>query len=324
MSINAEDSCIQTLPLVTLHGMWDKAGKLLSMSNGITAAPCEDQKARMALSFSTKVPHFVSSRPNGRYVCDSSCIQWKSANICSHTLAVAECNGELKQFVEWYTSSGVSPNITVLGMEGLPKGRAGQKGGRPKKTRSRSVTKPEQLMTITHSCAFSECGPSGVNIGASTNPVHYNVTVPPAARRGPPPLITVPNTSQTPPLVHPSVHPPANPPNVNPFFLKFIQGNIRICQGCRGSLRTSDGALPSPPFDLAVARAEQRPFRDLRGNLITPKRPTIYHYHCTADCIKAAEPNFIPSSIHIPQDILPQLHAAHIDHLMNNFKITIQ
>ena len=47
----------------------------------------------------------------------------------------SECNGELKQFVEWYTSSGVSPNITVLGMEGLPKGRAGQKGGRPKKNK---------------------------------------------------------------------------------------------------------------------------------------------------------------------------------------------
>ena len=52
----------------------------------------------------------------------------------------SECNGELKQFVEWYTSSGVSPNITVLGMEGLPKGRAGQKGGRPKKKQDLGVS----------------------------------------------------------------------------------------------------------------------------------------------------------------------------------------
>ena len=39
----------------------------------------------------------------------------------------------ITMLVEWYTSSGVSPNITVLGMEGLPKEHAGQKGGRPKK-----------------------------------------------------------------------------------------------------------------------------------------------------------------------------------------------
>ena len=129
LSIDAEDSGIETLPLVTLHGMWEKASKLLTMGNGITAAPSDDKKARMASSFSGKTPHFVSSRSGGQYVCDSACIQWNSAKICSHTLAVAEANGELKQFLQWYSTSGVSPNITVLGMEGLPKGRAGQKGG---------------------------------------------------------------------------------------------------------------------------------------------------------------------------------------------------
>ena len=43
------------------------------MDNGITAAPSNDKKARMASS-------------------------WNSAKICSHILAVAEANGELKQF----------------------------------------------------------------------------------------------------------------------------------------------------------------------------------------------------------------------------------
>ena len=125
LSIDAEDSGIETLPLVTLQCMWEKASKLLTMDNGITAAPSNDKKARMASSFSGKTPHFVSSRSGGQYVCDSTCIQWNSAKICSHTLAVAEANGELKQFLQWYSTSGVSPNITVLGMEGLPKGRAG-------------------------------------------------------------------------------------------------------------------------------------------------------------------------------------------------------
>ena len=132
LSIDAEDSGIETLPLVTLQCMWEKASKLLTMGNGITAAPSDDKKARMTSSFSGKTPHFVSSRSGGQYVCDSTCIQWNSAKICSHTLAVAEANGELKQFLQWYSTSGVSPNITILAMEGLPKGRAGQKGGRAK------------------------------------------------------------------------------------------------------------------------------------------------------------------------------------------------
>lgn len=63
LSVDAEDSGIETLPLVTLQGMWEKACKLLTMSNGITAALGDDEKARMVSSFSGKTPHFVSSNP---------------------------------------------------------------------------------------------------------------------------------------------------------------------------------------------------------------------------------------------------------------------
>ena len=318
MSIQAEDSGIETLPLVTLHGMWEKATKLLAMDNCITAAPGDDKRARMVSSFSSKTPHFVSSRTKSQYVCDSACVQWNSSKICSHTLAVAETNGELKDFLQWYSTSRVSPNITNLAMEGLPKGRAGQKGGRAKRKRTRSDAKPEHLVTIAQ-CTTSECGPSGVNIGASTSQVNYNVLLPSTgAVRGPPPLISVPVTPPT--LSTPIV---ADPPNVNPFYLKFIKGNIRVCQGCRGSLKTTDGDVPSPPYDLAVARAEQRPFRDSSGNLITPKRPTVYHYHCKVECIKAVEPHFVPSSVRIPEDVCPKLCTAHIQHLTNQFHLTL-
>ena len=34
--------------------------------------------------------------------------------------------------------------------------------------------------------------------------------------------------------------------NPNTFYLKFIQGNIRMCQGCRNSLRSVDGKVPPP------------------------------------------------------------------------------
>ena len=36
--------------------------------------------------------------------------------------------------------------------------------------------------------------------------------------------------------------------NVNPFNFKNLAGNIHVCEGCRGSLRSADGIAPSPPF----------------------------------------------------------------------------
>ena len=82
----------------------------------------------------------------------------------------------------------------------------------------------------------------------------------------------------------------------NPFYIKVITGNIRICQGCRDTLYTVDGQIPAPPYmyDLTIARAEQLSYRDTSGNLITPRKATTSHYHCWIECIKAAEPNFVP------------------------------
>ena len=80
----------------------------------------------------------------------------------------------------------------------------------------------------------------------------------------------------------PNVNPPrpSQPPNVNPFYVKFIAGNVGICQGYKGFLKTTDNCIPTPPFDIVVARSENRPFKDASGNLITPKRATVYHYYC--------------------------------------------
>ena len=60
-------------------------------------------------------------------------------------------------------------------MKGLPTGHAGQKGGHPKRKRSRNTEKAKQLVTITKSDVSSECGPNGFNMGASISQVNYNV-----------------------------------------------------------------------------------------------------------------------------------------------------
>ena len=75
--------------------------------------------------------------------------------------------------------------------------------------------------------------------------------------------------------------PPSLPANPNPFYIKFISGNIRVCQRCKGSLRTAGNSIPIL-HNLCIARAEKRPYGDASGNLITSKSHNSYkacHYH---------------------------------------------
>ena len=96
-------------------------------------------------------------------------------------------------------------------------------------------------------------------------------------------------------------------PNTNPFYVKFIVGNMRVCQGCKGMLKRSDGSVPASPFDLCVARAERRSFRDSNGILITPQKEQPAHYHFNLNCIRAVAPTFVPSSLVVPPDVGPKL-----------------
>lgn len=95
--------------------------------NGITVAPGSDPKARMIVSYSQDAPHHIRNHSDGRYLCDSHCPQWMSSQICSHTLAVVEHNGDLMNFLQWYIKSGQTPNISMLALSGISRGR-GQKG----------------------------------------------------------------------------------------------------------------------------------------------------------------------------------------------------
>ena len=89
-TISTEERGISTLPYITLQMIWQKAEKLLNSENAITSAPGSDAKARMVLSQSSAVPHFVTAHDDGQYLYDNSCPQWVSSKICSHTIAAAE------------------------------------------------------------------------------------------------------------------------------------------------------------------------------------------------------------------------------------------
>ena len=107
--------------------------------------------------------------------------------------------------------------------------------------------------------------------------------------------------------------------NVNPFFLKQLTGNIRVCQGCRGNLQQANGNIPDPPYDMVVAQFENRPYRDASGTLKTPYRVSAAHYHARFVFVHVGDPGFVPSLLVIPQDVLSRLSGIHQQHLKVEF-----
>ena len=97
-------------------------------------------------------------------------------------------------------------------------------------------------------------------------------------------------------------------PNNNSFFVKPMSNLIKVCQGCRGSLRTAEDTIPSPPHNFCIARKELRKYKDAHtGIMKTSSHWSDSHYHLHKDCILAVEPAFHFTYLiigeSIPQDI---------------------
>ena len=91
-----------------------------------------DEKARLVKSNSSLHPHIVTTHKMNKrlYCCDDKCPMFAGFSICSHVVAVAECNGDLKSFLDT-ASAMCAPNLSAIANQGLPRG-AGRKGGIPK------------------------------------------------------------------------------------------------------------------------------------------------------------------------------------------------
>ena len=123
-------------------------------------------------------------------------------------------------------------------------------------------------------------------------------------------FIPPPNVFSSPPCV--SRHTELGSPSVRgQFTLKFINSRISKCQGCKGQLRSPGTPLPLPPHDLIVSRLECRPYMTPEKIVKTPKTPSNAHYHLRVECLRAADPQFSPRCLVVPEDVKDQLSAQH-------------
>lgn len=78
------------------------AASLLQTDTAVTVAPGLDRQVRCVILYHSDTSHVVQPKGSTQYVCDSNCPQWVSYNICLHTVAVAQLNNVLGEFLEWY------------------------------------------------------------------------------------------------------------------------------------------------------------------------------------------------------------------------------
>lgn len=97
-----------------------------------------NNRSRLVKSLSSPHPHIVNvdAKNNKVFVCDENCPMYKGFHICSHAVAVAEDNGELKQYLN-SVACLLNPNLANIANEGMPAG-SGRKGGRQKRKRTRT------------------------------------------------------------------------------------------------------------------------------------------------------------------------------------------
>ena len=281
LSVEVADFSDQVnIPEPVLDGVWKKATNLLTSTNAITKAPGSDEKAHSVISSTGNLPHMVTLRKNGQYVCDKSCANWNSLRICSHTVAVVELNRDLSLFVSWLIKAKRRPSLSKLVVTNMPDGR-GKKGGR-------SASHKKVVQTITRTPITKLLS------GPSDGDTQHSVP------------------SCPPPLVHVSSQ-NMSPHTTKPFELSFISGNISVCYGCRQKYAKPCG----PPNDLCVKHKEWREYFP-PGSAMPQSRYGNCYYHCNVPCIQAKCPYFQAHMLRIPPTVAVQLLPVHTEYLAAN------
>ena len=119
--------------------MWKKASKLLANAESIVDAPGSANAKLVATSGGGR-PYFVQIGRSGRLSCDCEGFGEKGG-VCSHTIAVVEITGNLRQHISTY-QKGQQLNITRVGKKGMPKFPGKKPGERIRSRKRRRLATP--------------------------------------------------------------------------------------------------------------------------------------------------------------------------------------
>jgi len=277
---------------------------------------------------------------------------WQSSKICAHCIAAAEIAHCLGEFIQWYNKSKSKPNFHKLSKVDMPKGterkdlQERRNGVAPHvilyhiKGQILSLSRKACLhLHSTHQCLlFIQLATAYVTLFLPVcqgypHQIHGCICLTTKTQ-----VLTQTLLLPKWQIIFHSIHlhhshlqmwntsfqPLSDMQQqtfTHPFFVRFLVGNIRICQGCRGSLRLPDGSLLSPPNDIVVARLERRPYFDkTSGTWSQPQKETNIHYHLKLSCVVKADPLFVPSTLQVSTDL--DLLPVHMELISTEFGVT--
>ena len=227
-------------------------------------------------SVSQGMPHIVSKRNNGGYVCDENCPAFRRKKLCAHLFAVAFKEGKIDTFLSWFLQrypAQENINLTTLSCDKVNK-NAGKKGPTRQRTQRKRTKSPTGLEMADSRTMEGEAG-----IGATqyTSQILGNNRIR---------LRKLPGQQK---------YKPVDPVTRGPFFLKSIKGKISICAGCQ-----SDISVP-PKHGIAQPTVEDTKYclghyeayyypNKMTGEWMMTKGNK--HYHLCDACIVPRNPYF--------------------------------
>jgi len=320
ISIQASNAGITSMPRMTVENMFRRAEELLSRNNAILPAP-GNNSSFMVESATSKRPHYVTyDEKTNKVTCDD-CPAWNSFKICSHSLAVAEKLGKIKNFLQWHSKKAPPANLTKLVTSDTAKG-VGQKGSKAATSRRRGGRYSEPTSTIPHlpmQCEqhlqqTAEEQQTTRQPNQSVAQDQYNsASFIQHARQS-----TFPVPSYTPTPYNQDKTVPSPPSGV--FELHLLQrcpSQVSVCFGC-GQVLKPGGFIGNPPCDLVVVSRMSREYYD--QNRRKQSREGNVYFHALRKCIQQKQPYF--TNITIPLGIEMVLTPIHETFIGNEFGIT--
>ena len=121
LSVSLERSGIISVPFPVLDAMFTKAATYVRDGDKTWKVPADEDnhgssQTYLVHSRSNSNPHKVIwTKKTNRVQCDKACVNWSTYTLCSHCLTVAEINGILKEFLQWFKNrKRATPNLTAL------------------------------------------------------------------------------------------------------------------------------------------------------------------------------------------------------------------
>ena len=96
-----------------------------------------------------------------------------------------------------------------------------------------------------------------------------------------------------------------------PFIVKFLNGRIKVCAGCKGPhLKGVNNELLPPPSDICILHTEPLKYTNPRTGIESSKIGNAY-YHINSACIRKKHPNFSSRLVSCSEEDVKLMQPSH-------------